>query len=104
MSGAGSIRLGRSSVSISRFAFLEPGAGKELREFLDRTFSVDAVRSVDLDRHRAEGVIRFEAGPDLAALLRSLGRALRLDDARPPDAPGHLHPGDRRGCDVLYLD
>jgi hypothetical protein len=105
MSGAGRIRLRRSSVSISRLAFLEDGAGGELRAFLECTFSVDAVRSVDLDRHRAEGVIRFEARSDLTELLRRLGRALRLgEDVRESAGVGSLHPGDGRGCGELFLD
>lgn len=105
MNGPGRIRLGRASLSISRFGFLADGAGAELRDFLERAFSLDEVRSVDLDRRVAKGLVRFDARSDLPQFLRRLGRALRLgDDASGSAGVGPRPSFDRRCCRELFLD
>lgn len=105
MNGAGRIRLGRSSLSISRFEFLEEGADSDLRDFLERAFLIDEVRLVDLDRRRAQGILHFTARANLADLLRRLGRAFRLgDDGLESVGAGGSVPERLRGCDALFLD
>ncbi|MFD1332386.1 hypothetical protein ACFQ4O_10290, partial [Methylopila musalis] len=79
MSAAPVVRIapGPDGVSIwSRNLFQGP-VTPELRAFIGRSFVVEDVRGVEIQRRNGFGRIRYGAARDAAALWRRLSRALR---------------------------
>jgi len=76
-----------------------------VHDFLSRAFAVTEVESVELQRAKHFGRIRFQAVANPAQILKKLGRALRTPADAPPSSGG-IEAGLVRGIDTgqLYLD
>ncbi|WP_271169253.1 ATPase [Hansschlegelia plantiphila] len=74
----------------------------QLRDFLDRAFSVPDVRAVEVRRSNAFARVRYAASRDAPSIWRRLSRALRGDDTAPGLDGGTL--AQPRHASGLFLD
>lgn len=105
--GAERIVPGPTGVLLRDFPFLGYGEEATLHAFLDRAFSVDAVHSVEIDRRRRTGRIRYRTAGDLPDLWRRLGRALRdgVGGETGTDQSESPSEGEAKGsAGALFLD
>ena len=77
------LRWGPETLEVRDQEVFGTGDADLCRRFLHRVFSVDEVKSVQIDRRRSSAVIRYERGRGgLAELLQRLATAIRVSGLR----------------------
>ncbi|MES1171620.1 MAG: ATPase [Bacteroidota bacterium] len=103
------IALTTDGVSIWSAQLFERSATSQVQDFLSRIFSVEEVESVELERNRHFGRIRYAALANPRRIWRKLSRALKASSADPIATPrGQLaaqrQPLERFDVELLNLD